>query len=85
MRRTFVVQGRRIVSETGLGSTKPQGTPPIAHHCTLNLTQLMQVLTRPCPGRAAYRVRRAPVCAEEASSRTCCGNIRGSRGRDPPS
>ena len=85
MRRTFVVEEGTILLETGMGLKKTQRTPPIAHHCTLSLTRLVHLLTRPSPGRVAYRVRCAPVRTEQASCGTCCGKIRGSAGRDPPS
>ena len=65
MRRTFVVEEGTILLETGMGLKKTQRTPPIAHHCTLSLTRLVHLLTRPSPGRVAYHARCAPVCAEQ--------------------
>ena len=66
MRRTFVVQEGMILLETGMGWSETLGTPTIAHHCTMNLTRLIYPLTRPCPGRVAYRGRCALVRAEQA-------------------
>ena len=75
MRRTFVVQEGMILIETGMGWSETLGTPTIAHHCTMNLTRLLNPLTRPCPGRVACHVCCAPVCAEQACDN---GRIRGS-------
>ena len=66
MRRTFVVQKGMTLIETGMGWSETLGTPTIAHHCTTSLTCLIYPLTRPCPGRVAYRGRYALVCAEQA-------------------